>query len=180
MTHSNPERETETRRTRSADTDQRVGLGVDFHRFVEDRPLVLGGVTIPFEKGLLGHSDADVLLHAISDALLGAASLGDIGRHFPDTDSRYKNADSAQLLAAVVGMLKTHGWEAGNVDAVVIAETPKLAPHVLSIRSRIAELLGVSLDRVGVKATTCETMGALGRREGMAAQCVVLIRRIAR
>ncbi|MBN1858238.1 2-C-methyl-D-erythritol 2,4-cyclodiphosphate synthase [Candidatus Bipolaricaulota bacterium] len=162
---------------RSTDAEQRVGLGIDFHRFVAGRPLVLGGVIIPFEKGLLGHSDADVLLHAISDALLGAASLGDIGQHFPDSDSRFKDADSARLLLSVVDMLEAHGWAIGNVDAVVVAEEPKLAGYVSSIRSRIAQILKIPVDRVGIKATTSETMGALGRREGMAAQCVVLIRR---
>jgi 2-C-methyl-D-erythritol 2,4-cyclodiphosphate synthase len=160
--------------------EQRIGMGIDFHRFVPGRPLMLGGVQIPFEKGLLGHSDADVLLHAISDALLGAAALGDIGQHFPDTDPRFKDADSAGLLNSVAEMLRAKGWEAGNLDAVVIAEAPKLARHVPQIRSRIAQLLGISVERVSVKATTCEQMGALGRREGMAAQCVVMIRQISR
>lgn len=174
MTFPQPERE---RMERPAGLEQRVGLGVDFHRFSPDRPLMLGGIEIPFDKGLLGHSDADVLLHAVSDALLGAASLGDIGQHFPDTDPRFRGADSARLLSAVVSMLGSNGWVADNIDAVVIAEEPKLAPYIAEIRARIAELIDVSADRVGVKATTSESMGALGRGEGIAAQCVVLIRR---
>ena len=161
----------------SGDAEYRVGLGIDFHRFASGRALILGGVRIPSDKGLLGHSDADVLLHAISDALLGAASLGDIGVHFPDTDPRFEGADSKKLLQAVVEMIEAHGWQVGNVDTVIIAEAPKLAPHVPAMRERIAQVLKVPVDRVGVKATTRERMGSLGRGEGMAAQCVALIRR---
>ncbi len=161
----------------SGDVEQRVGLGIDFHRFAAGRPLILGGVRIPSDKGLLGHSDADVLLHAISDALLGAASLGDIGLHFPDSDPHFKGADSAHLLQSVVEMIEANGWQVGNVDTVIIAEAPKLAPHVSAIRERIAQLLKVSADQVGVKATTRERLGSLGRGEGMAAQCVAFIRR---
>ena len=161
----------------SGDVMHRVGLGIDFHRFASGRPLILGGVRIPSDNGLLGHSDADVLLHAICDALLGAAALGDIGVYFPDTDPRFKGADSTELLRAVVEMIEAQGWQVENVDTVVIAEAPKLAPHVPAMRERIAQGLKVSVDRVAVKATTRERMGSLGRSEGMAAQCVALSRR---
>lgn len=157
-------------------TDVRVGLGVDVHRLVEGRRLVLGGVVVPFEQGLLGHSDADVLVHAVCDALLGAAGLGDIGVHYPDTDERFRDIDSLRLLDDVVAKLCARGAEVVNVDATVIAERPKLSPHFPAMRANLARRLGVDIDRVSLKATTIETMGALGRGEGMAAWAVCLIR----
>ncbi|MCD6361519.1 MAG: 2-C-methyl-D-erythritol 2,4-cyclodiphosphate synthase [Armatimonadetes bacterium] len=153
----------------------RVGVGLDVHALVEGRPLILGGVSIPFERGLAGHSDADVLLHAISDALLGAAALGDIGLHFPDTDPQYSGADSADLLRRVVALLAQKGWRAVNVDATVICERPKLAPHIPAMRANIAAAVGLPVEMVGVKATTTEGLGFAGRGEGIAAQAVVLI-----
>ncbi len=155
--------------------DIRVGHGYDVHRLVPDRPLILGGVTIPHSTGLLGHSDADVLLHAISDALLGALALGDIGKHFPDTDPRYAGADSRVLLAAVVDLIRQRGWEVGNVDATILAQAPKLAPHILQMRQNIAETLGISIDRVSVKATTEEHLGFTGEGLGIAAHAVCLL-----
>jgi 2-C-methyl-D-erythritol 2,4-cyclodiphosphate synthase len=153
----------------------RVGQGFDVHRLVAGRRLVLGGVEIPFEKGLLGHSDADVLLHAIADALLGTAALGDIGRHFPPSDSQYKDADSAQLLAEVVEKIREAGCETiSNVDCIVMAERPKLLPHINAMRDRIADILDISSTRVSIKATTCEGLGFVGREEGIAASAVCL------
>ncbi len=155
--------------------DIRIGHGYDVHRLVPDRPLILGGVTIPHSTGLLGHSDADVLLHAISDALLGALALGDIGKHFPDTDPRYAGADSRVLLAAVVDLIRQRGWEVGNVDATILAQAPKLAPHILQMRQNIAETLGIPIDRVSVKATTEEHLGFTGEGLGIAAHAVCLL-----
>ncbi len=156
-------------------SDQRVGIGHDVHRLVPDRPLILGGVRIPFEFGLLGHSDADVLTHAICDALLGAAGLGDIGVHFPDSDERYRGIDSLRLLAEVVRLVAAAGYTAVNVDATVIAERPKLMPHIPAMREAIGGVLGLPADRIGLKATTTEGLGAIGRREGIAAMAVCLI-----
>ena len=146
--------------------DVRVGAGSDTHRLVEGRPLVLGGTTIPFDKGLLGHSDADALLHALTDALLGAAGLGDIGRHFPDTDPAFHGADSGRLLQVAVQRVREAGWEPVNVDSTIVAQAPKMAPHIGAMRTRIAQLLGLPLERVNVKAKTAEKMGPVG--EGLA------------
>jgi 2-C-methyl-D-erythritol 2,4-cyclodiphosphate synthase len=153
----------------------RIGHGYDVHCLVEGRKLVLGGVGIPWEKGLLGHSDADVLLHAISDAILGAIGEGDIGRHFPDSDPRYKGADSLVLLGHVMHLADAKGYCLGNVDATVVAQRPKLAPHIPRMRENIAAVLGADLDRVNVKATTTEELGFAGRGEGIAAYAVVLL-----
>ncbi len=155
----------------------RVGQGYDSHRLVAGRPLIVGGVTIPYEKGLLGHSDADVLLHAITDAVLGAASLGDIGEHFPPSDDRFKGADSATLLAEVVRRAKDKGFTVVNCDATIIAEAPKMGPHRPAMKARIAELLQVDQDAVNIKAKTNEQMDAVGAGDGMMAQAVVLMRR---
>ena len=153
----------------------RIGQGFDAHAFVEGRRLVLGGVTIPHARGLAGHSDADVLLHAICDALLGAAALGDIGRHFPDSDAQYKDADSRALLRAVAAKLAARGLRAANVDATVVAQAPRLAPHVPQMVANIAADLGLARDRVNVKATTTERLGFAGREEGIAALAVALV-----
>ena len=153
----------------------RIGHGYDVHRLVEGRKLILGGVDIPWEKGLLGHSDADVLLHALMDALLGAAALGDIGRHFPDTDERYRGADSMELLRQVCRILSEHDYTVGNVDCTVLAQRPKLAPYILQMRENIASTLEVSVDRVSVKATTEEGLGFTGEGLGIAAHAVALI-----
>lgn len=153
----------------------RIGHGYDVHKLVEGRKLILGGVDIPHSAGLLGHSDADVLLHAISDALLGAAALGDIGKHFPDTDDKYKGADSLALLSEVVDLLKVKGYRVINVDATVIAQAPKLAPHIPQMIENIARVLGVSEDDVNVKATTEEKLGFTGEKLGIAAHAVCLI-----
>lgn len=153
----------------------RIGHGFDVHRLVSGRPLVLGGVTIPHEYGLLGHSDADVLLHAISDAILGALALGDIGRHFPDTDAAYKGIDSMLLLERVVGLAHDHGFQVGNLDATIIAEKPKLAPYVAAMIGNLARVCLVPSGRVNVKATTTETLGFAGRGEGISAHAVVLM-----
>ncbi len=153
----------------------RVGTGYDVHAFAEGRPLILGGVAVPYAQGLAGHSDADVLLHAICDALLGGVALGDIGQHFPDTDPQYTGADSSQLTRKVVRMLAEAGWRAANVDATVICERPRLAPHIPHMRSNIAVALGLPVEAVGVKATTSEGLGFAGRGEGIAAQAVVLL-----
>ena len=156
----------------------RIGHGYDVHRLVEGRRLILGGVDIPYEKGLLGYSDADVLLHAISDALLGAAALGDIGKHFPDTDAAYKNADSLVLLARVNEIIKSAGYRVSNVDATVIAQAPKLAPHIEQMRKNIASALGADLDDISVKATTEERLGFTGSGEGISAHAVCIIEKI--
>ena len=150
----------------------RFGMGYDVHRLVEGRKLILGGVEIPWEKGLLGHSDADVLLHAIADALLGAAALGDIGKHFPDTDEKFKGADSMKLLAEVVRLVREKGYAVGNVDATIVAQAPKLAPHIEKMAESIAGVLGVERDSVNVKATTEERLGFTGSGEGMSAYAV--------
>lgn len=154
----------------------RIGYGYDVHRFETGRPLMLGGVSVSHDRGLAGHSDADVLLHAITDAILGAAALGDIGTHFPDTDERWRGADSADLLAAVVRMMGDRGFRIVNIDATVVAEEPRLAAHIPAMRERIASLLGTSVGDVSVKATTSEKMGFVGSGEGMAAHAVCLIR----
>lgn len=156
----------------------RVGQGYDVHRLVEGRRLILGGVDIPHELGLLGHSDADALLHAITDALLGAAALGDIGRHFPDTDPRYQGADSRVLLRAAVALLAEKGWRPVNVDATLIAQRPKLAPHAPAMVANIAADLSLPCDSVNIKGKTNEKLGYLGRCEAIEAQAVVLIERI--
>ena len=153
----------------------RIGQGYDVHRLVAERPLILGGIEIPYEKGLLGHSDADVLLHAISDALLGAAALGDIGAHFPDSDPAYRGADSAELLRAVGDLIRAAGYEIGNIDSTVVCQAPKLAPHIASMRERIAEVLALPVGDVSVKASTEEHMGFTGRGEGIAAHAVCLL-----
>ena len=153
----------------------RIGHGYDVHAFADNRKCILGGVDVPCEKGLLGHSDADVLLHAISDSLLGAAALGDIGKHFPDTDPRYKGADSLVLLENVCNLVKSKGYTVNNIDATVIAQMPKLAPFIDEMRSNIAKALGVDIDAVSVKATTEEKLGFTGRKEGISAHCVCLI-----
>ena len=156
----------------------RVGTGYDVHRLSEGRKLILGGVEIPFEKGLLGHSDADVIVHAIMDSLLGAAALGDIGQHFPDHDPAFKGADSLVLLAHVVCLIGEHGWHVENVDATIIAQAPKMAPHIAAMRENIANACEVDLDAVNVKATTEEHLGFTGRKEGVSAHAVALIETI--
>lgn len=153
----------------------RIGHGYDVHRVTEGRKMIIGGVEIPYEKGLLGHSDADVLLHAVTDAILGAAALGDIGRHFPDTDPRYKGIDSRILLRHAMALVREKGWRVENVDATVIAQKPKLAPHIGRMKENIAEDLGIAPDQVNVKATTEEHLGFTGREEGIAAHAVCLI-----
>ncbi len=159
-------------------TKLRVGHGYDVHRLVEGRALILGGVTVPFDRGLLGHSDADVLTHAVMDALLGAAALGDIGKLFPDSDAAYAGADSIALLRRVTALLREHGWQVGNVDATVVAQAPKLAPYIPEMRRRLAEAMGLDVDCVSVKATTEERLGFTGSGEGMAAHAVALIERL--
>ena len=153
----------------------RAGIGYDLHKLVEGRKLILGGIEIPFEKGLLGHSDADVLSHAITDALLGAAALGDIGTHFPDTDPEWEGASSLELLQRVVEMITTDGYSIRNIDAVVIAERPKLGPHIGRIREALGRALRISIECISVKAKTNEGLGIVGRGEAIAAQAVVLI-----
>ena len=153
----------------------RIGTGYDVHKFVEGRKLILGGVEIPYEKGLLGHSDADVLAHAIMDALLGAAALGDIGKHFPDTDEKYRGADSLMLMREVKRILVEHYFLIGNVDATIIAQAPKMRPHIDRMRQNIAEALEVDISQVSVKATTEERLGFTGRGEGISVQAVALI-----
>ena len=153
----------------------RIGEGWDIHALVEGRKLVLGGVEIPHTKGLLGHSDADALLHAITDALLGAAALGDIGTHFPDTDTRFKGADSAELLAEAARRVREKGFAIGNIDSTVIAQAPKLAPHIAAMRARIAQVLALEVEQVNVKAKTAEKMGPVGEGLAMEARAVVLL-----
>ncbi len=155
----------------------RVGIGYDVHRLVVGRDLILGGVNIPFEKGLLGHSDADVLLHSICDALLGAAGEGDIGRHFPDSDSRYKGISSLKLLAEVSNILKAKNYSVSNLDASIICERPKLSPHIACMVENISSELGIEIDQVNIKATTTEGLGFAGKEEGIAAYSVVMIMR---
>jgi len=157
--------------------DYRTGIGFDAHRFEKGRRLVLGGVEIPHEAGLLGHSDADVLSHAVADALLGAVADGDVGQHFPDSDARWKDADSIELLRQVTARLADAGWSVGNVDATVIAEVPKIAPHVDAMRRNLAGAMGIDASRVSVKGTTVEQMGAMGRREGIAVMATAAVYR---
>jgi 2-C-methyl-D-erythritol 2,4-cyclodiphosphate synthase len=153
----------------------RIGHGFDVHRLVPDRPLILGGVTIPYEFGLLGHSDADVLLHAVCDAILGSLGLGDIGRHFPDTDAAYKGIDSMLLLEHVVGLAQMRGFRVGNLDATIVAQRPKLAPHVAQMITNLAKVCQIESGYVNVKATTTEQLGYAGRGEGISAYAVVLM-----
>lgn len=153
----------------------RIGLGYDVHKLVENRDLIIGGVKIPFEKGLLGHSDADVLLHAISDSLLGATALGDIGKHFPDTDERFKGANSLVLLTEVGKLIKSKGYKIGNIDATIIAQQPKMRPHIDSMRANIAKALDIDIDCVNVKATTEEGLGFTGSMEGISSQSIALL-----
>lgn len=156
-------------------TSMRIGHGYDVHRFCEGAFITLGGVKIPHKLGLLAHSDGDVLLHALSDALLGAAALGDIGRHFPDTDPAFKGADSRALLRHVLGLIQAKGYVVGNVDATIVAQAPKMAPHIETMRACIAEDLQIELDQVNVKATTTEKLGFTGREEGIAVHAVALL-----
>ena len=153
----------------------RIGMGFDVHALVEGRPLILGGVTVPFEKGLKGHSDGDALLHAIADAMLGACALGDIGQHFPDTDPKFKDADSAKLLGEVKDLVSKKGYRPANIDANIIAEQPKLATHIEPMRRRIAEILDLAMENVSVKARTAEKFGAIGEGKAIAVQAVVLV-----
>ncbi|WP_214822427.1 MULTISPECIES: 2-C-methyl-D-erythritol 2,4-cyclodiphosphate synthase [unclassified Exiguobacterium] len=155
----------------------RIGQGFDVHAFAEGRPLILGGIEIPHERGLLGHSDADVLLHTIADAALGAIAAGDIGKHFPDTDPEFKDADSKVLLRHVWQLVKNEGYVLGNVDATVMAQRPKLRPYIDEMRAVIADLLEADIEQVNVKATTTEKLGFTGREEGIAAQAVILLNR---
>jgi len=155
----------------------RVGEGWDVHALVAGRKLILGGVEIPYERGLLGHSDADALLHAITDALLGAAGLGDIGRHFPDTDARFKGADSSVLLAEAAARVRAQGWQIANVDSTIVAQAPKMAPHIAAMRERIAAALGLAADQVNVKAKTAEKMGPVGEGLSIEARAIVLLAR---
>ena len=155
----------------------RVGEGWDVHALVEGRKLMLGGVEIPYEKGLLGHSDADALLHAITDALLGAAGLGDIGRHFPDTDARFQGADSSVLLAEAAARVRARGWQIGNVDSTIVAQAPKMAPHIPAMCARIAATLGLTPEQVNVKAKTAEKLGPVGQGLSIEARAVVLLHR---
>jgi 2-C-methyl-D-erythritol 2,4-cyclodiphosphate synthase len=155
----------------------RIGQGFDVHALVDGRRLIIGGVDIPYEKGLDGHSDADVMLHALCDALLGAAALGDIGRHFPDTDARYKDADSRKLLREVSRLVQDAGYRIVNIDATIIAQAPKMAPHIPAMVDNIAADLGLSRSQINVKATTTERLGYAGRGEGIAAEAVVLLNR---
>lgn len=153
----------------------RVGMGYDVHKLVEDRDLIIGGVKIPYEKGLLGHSDADVLLHAIMDALLGAAALGDIGKHFPDTDEKYKGADSMMLLRCVAGLLEENKYIVENIDATIIAQRPKMRPYIDTMRQNIADALGIDITQVSVKATTEEGLGFTGTGEGISSQAICML-----
>lgn len=155
----------------------RIGQGFDVHQLTEGRPLIIGGINIPYEKGLLGHSDADVLLHTISDACLGAIGEGDIGKHFPDTDPNFKDADSAKLMEHVWKLVKEKGYELVNADCTIIAQKPKMAPYIGQMQARIAELLEAAIDQINVKATTTEKLGFPGRGEGIASQAVVLLKK---
>jgi len=156
----------------------RIGHGYDAHKFIEGKPLILGGVTIPYEKGLLAHSDGDAVIHALCDALLGAAALGDIGKHFPDTDPEFRNVDSRVLLRKVNALIKEKGYKPGNADITILAQTPKLMPYIDEMRMVLAQDLEVSIDEVSIKATTTEGMGFVGRKEGVAVYAVVMIFRI--
>ena len=153
----------------------RIGQGYDVHRLTEGRDLILGGVKIPYDKGLLGHSDADVLVHAVMDALLGAAALGDIGEHFPDTDPRYKDMDSMKILAKIYEMMKEKKYHIGNVDATILAEKPKMAPYIQQMRQNISDCLHCSMDQISIKATRGEKMGFVGKEEGMVAMSICLL-----
>ena len=154
----------------------RVGMGYDVHKLVEGRELIMGGVKIPYEKGLLGHSDADVLLHAISDALLGAAALGDIGKHFPDTSDEFAGIDSKILLSRVMELVRTGGWDVANVDITIAMQRPKLAPYIMNMRECLASVMGIDVSQVSVKATTTERLGFVGRGEGCEVYAVALLR----
>ena len=156
----------------------RIGQGFDVHQLTENRPLIIGGVTIPYEKGLMGHSDADVLLHTVTDACLGAIGEGDIGKHFPDTDPNFKDADSGELLQKVWELVKSRGYELVNADCTIIAQKPKMAPYIEQMKNRISQLLETTPDCINVKATTTEKLGFPGREEGIAAQAVVLLKKI--
>jgi 2-C-methyl-D-erythritol 2,4-cyclodiphosphate synthase len=156
----------------------RIGQGFDVHQLTEGRPLIIGGIEIPYEKGLLGHSDADVLLHTITDACLGAIGEGDIGKHFPDTDPAFKDADSAKLLLHIWTMIQERGYKLVNADCTIIAQKPKMAPYIEQMRTRVAELLECSPEQINIKATTTEKLGFTGRGEGIASQAVVLLQRI--
>ncbi|WP_026565499.1 2-C-methyl-D-erythritol 2,4-cyclodiphosphate synthase [Bacillus sp. UNC41MFS5] len=156
----------------------RIGQGFDVHQLTEGRPLIIGGINIPYEMGLLGHSDADVLLHTVSDACLGAIGEGDIGKHFPDTDPNFKDADSAKLMEHVWQLVKNKGYELVNADCTIIAQKPKMAPYIEQMRVRIAELLEAAPEQINVKATTTEKLGFTGRGEGIASQAVVLLRKV--
>jgi 2-C-methyl-D-erythritol 2,4-cyclodiphosphate synthase len=156
----------------------RIGQGFDVHQLTENRPLIIGGITIPYELGLLGHSDADVLLHTVADACLGAIGEGDIGRHFPDTDPNFKDADSAKLMEHVWEMVKDKGYRLVNIDCTIIAQKPKMAPYIPQMSERIAELLEATIDQVNVKATTTEKLGFTGRGEGIASQVAVLLQKV--
>ena len=156
----------------------RIGQGFDVHQLTENRPLIIGGVTIPYGKGLIGHSDADVLLHTVTDACLGAIGEGDIGKHFPDTDPNFKDADSSELLQKVWELVKSRGYELVNADCTIIAQKPKMAPHIEQMKNRISQLLETTPDCINVKATTTEKLGFPGREEGIAAQAVVLLKKI--
>lgn len=153
----------------------RIGLGYDVHRLVEERELIIGGVTIPYEKGLLGHSDADVLLHAIMDSLLGASALGDIGTHFPDTDEKYKGASSIKLLEEVGKLLYKNGFSINNIDSTIIAQRPKMSPHIMNMRENIAKALNIDINKINVKATTEEGLGFTGTGEGISSQSICLL-----
>ncbi|MEH6956216.1 2-C-methyl-D-erythritol 2,4-cyclodiphosphate synthase [Neobacillus drentensis] len=156
----------------------RIGQGFDVHQLTEERPLIIGGITIPYEKGLLGHSDADVLLHTVADACLGAIGEGDIGKHFPDTDPNFKDADSAKLMEHVWQLVKNKGYELVNADCTIIAQKPKMAPYIDQMRIRIAELLEAAPEQINVKATTTEKLGFTGRGEGIASQVAVLLKKV--
>ncbi len=160
------------------DVNIRIGQGFDIHQLQEGRKLIIGGIQIPHTKGLLGHSDADVLLHAISDACLGAVALGDIGKHFPDTDAAFKDADSRELLKQIWKQVRQKGYTLGNLDSTIIAQQPKMAPHIEAIRESIAQILDASVTQINVKATTGERLGFVGREEGIAAQAVVLLQKL--
>lgn len=155
----------------------RIGHGYDVHRLTEGRPLIIGGVNIPHEVGLLGHSDADVLVHAIMDSMLGALALGDIGKHFPDTDERYKGADSIELLRQVAKIIGTNGYSVANIDSTILAQAPKMAPHIEQMRKNVADAIGIDVSRVSVKATTEEKLGFTGEKKGIAAHAVCLLTR---
>ena len=156
----------------------RIGTGYDVHKLVEGRKLIIGGVEIPHRLGLLGHSDADVLTHAVMDAMLGALALGDIGKHFPDTDPQYAGADSIALLRHVTAIIANEGWTLGNLDATILAQAPKMAPHILQMRQNLSEAIGCDISRVSIKATTEEKLGFTGHEEGIAAHCVCLLQRL--